>query len=301
MESFFKAIRILCIASAVLILGSGVFVSAPPTACAQDKNNEISGCASDTWASMVSQATLESRRENMMNQTFIAKPDSILQYICFDGAMADLGNKAGPIFNETDFWNGKDVVIGTNAQHYSKPNEKTTVKVNRGNMALDFALAETVRYAAKNYLNNNYKHKMLGGQSSIDATPSAINCDMMKKVWDFARCQNFDGDKVFYTFDELVGNDPRKFPEDMKCENSPITQEDIKLAKNKGFTAVKFDKLKPHIDFLMSESGCDITLQTGVTVNRIEAGGKIGKIVEYPDGVCTNVGCSYKKNGGCKP
>lgn len=78
------------------------------------------------------------------------------------------------------------------------------------------------------------------------------------------------------------------------CDNSTcITQDTIDNAKH---LRVKDDKVKTHLEYLTAEGKCKDPIETGITVLRQ----KPGKIVEYPDAFCTNVGCSYQNKGSGK-
>jgi len=179
-----------------------------------DVDTELTGCAVDTWTAMVNQAVLESRREIMMNNRFIAKPDSVLEYVCFDKYVDVTANAAGPIFSETDLWANKTIDIsGTTVD------AEVTMNVDMGDESLDTALAAVINEIYLDYTTQNFAHGMLG-----ETVPAAANikgpgntCDVMNQVWQAAKCHNFEGPDIFYTFEELIGYDPREFPASMNC------------------------------------------------------------------------------------
>lgn len=285
----------LCAAATLLCL-------LPAAASAQEE--DLTGCATDTWTAMVNQATLESRRETVMNQTFILKPDSILQYACFETALKAAQDKAGPVFSETDHWEGLTVDISGKSRFNPKSKQVQT-QTSLGSNSLDMALTAAVRSAMGEYLKN-YDHTMLGGTSGIAATTD--DCALMQKVWKAAQCSNFDDPKVFYKFDELIGadNDPRKYPSNMKCDETGIKQEAIDIAQNKDFAHAEFSEVDTHLEYLLSEKGgkCALTIPTGVIVHRMQARktldgkkGHIGAIEKFKDAVCPNIGCVYKGSG----
>jgi len=76
----------------------------PPTTSdivpAGSSNNEVTGCGTDTWRAMVNQAVLQTRREMLMNERYIAKADSVLAYSCFAQTMEIAGKYLG-VFSET--------------------------------------------------------------------------------------------------------------------------------------------------------------------------------------------------------
>lgn len=250
-----------------------------------------SSCATDTWNAMTNQAIMQARRETAINQTYIVKPDSILTYACMEDSLKSVQEKAGPIFSETDHWKNIQVDISGRSAEYQKT-KIVQVQKELGNTSLDGSIQETARAIMTDYLTQNYNHTLLGGTSNLSAGTS---CDVMKQVWDAARCRNFDKNAtIFLKFEELIGNDPRKFPSTMVCSDTGITQQMIDIAQNKGFQHAKFTKVNSYKNYLGPEA-CTLTLNTGVTVHRREAQGKTSRIVEYPDAVCSNVGCHYDK------
>ncbi len=257
---------------------------------------KVTSCAPDTWTAMMNQAIMQSRRETAINQTYIVKPDSILAYACLDESIKAVQEKAGPIFSESDHW--KDLEVDISGRSAENPKTKT-IKMQKelGSTSLDMSIATTTATLLAGYTPRNYEHTLLGGTTSI----AASGCDIMKKVWEASKCRNFDKNAaVFPTFEQLIGNDPRKFPSNMACTDTGITQQMIDIAQNKGFNRTKFDKAKSYKEYLEPQS-CALTIKTGVTVHRREAEGKTSKIVEYPDAVCSNPGCYYEKSGqACK-
>lgn len=261
------------------------------------QDDEVTGCAADTWTAMQNQALLESRRETVMNQTFIRKPDSVLMYACMEQMIKNVEQKAGPIFSETDHWVGNTVDISGRSKFYQKPAFQT-VNFTMGPNSLDAALTAAVRGAYNmndnSYAQTNFKHNYLGGASNIKADPKSSACDIMKKVWKYAKCENFDDPKVFYTFEELKSEDPRKLPSGSECNDTGIDKETIDKAQGKD---VEWDKAKSHMEYILSDRGCNLKVKTGVTVNRRVVG---GKLETFPDAFCTNAGCSYVKDSDCQ-
>ena len=276
----------------VLLLGLGA-----PALAADSDDDKLTGCANDTWNAMTNQALLEARREDVMNKTFIRKPDSVLMYACMEQMIQNTEQKAGPIFSETDHWQGNVVDISGHSMFYQKAATATTA-FSLGESSLDAALSAAVRGAynmnSGDYAQTNFDHNYLGGASNIKANPKSSACDIMKNVWKYARCENFDDPKVFYTFKELTSEDPRKLPPGTECGETGIKQEVIDRAGGK---YVLYDEPKGHMDYLLGERGCKLTVATGVTVTRRVVG---GKLETFPDKFCTNAGCSYVKDKGCK-
>lgn len=169
-------------------------------------NAKISGCAPDTWTAMVNQAVLEARRENIMNQRLIAKSDSVLNYTCFDQSVKTTGQKVGPIFSENNTWKSFPVNL---------MGKTVTISRELGNMSLDVSLTTAVDAMSRNYIRDNFTHGLLGETATVTAPKASPNCDIMNNVWKAAKCKNADG--PFYTFNDLVGVDPRTLPSYLTC------------------------------------------------------------------------------------
>lgn len=289
-----------------------------------DTNNEVTGCATDTWTAMVNQAVLQTRRETLMNQRFIAKPDSVLAYSCLTDAFDNVRHKAGPIFSESKRWVNVDVDI-----------IDKTVNVNKelGEYSLDGAITNTAYFPYEAWMKANYSHDWLGGiagemydeghgpndgHDHVEDQAYA-HCGKMAEVWRNAKCMNIDAgyenddSKFFPDFEHLINNDSRKYPNRYLCNHTGITQEMIDTAKGK---TVKFDKVDAYKKFLFPESGtCAPPIYTGVTtifrtVDKVEerhcpstvdcgpppseAPYKISREEKMRDAICITPGCSLQ-------
>ena len=168
---------------------------------------ELTGCATDTWIAMVNQSVMEARRENIMHQRYIAKPDSILEYTCFNEQVALAGDFAGPIFSETDEF----VYPGT----YVLTSGLASVLSFLGFDSLDAALVEAVEEPVAEYLVGSFDHGLLGETEPV-AARAGTACNIMANVWQASKCKNFNLEE-FYTFDDLINFDPREFPVGWEC------------------------------------------------------------------------------------
>jgi hypothetical protein len=147
-------------------------------------------------------------------------------------------------------------------------------------------------------------------------------CSTMQDVWKTAKCMNMTDDPMFPKFEDLIDNDPRKYPHGYECNYTGITQEMIDVAKGRD---VKFDKVETYLDMLYpteDEEGnatCHDPIRTGVTVVRMESAGvpiedcfenpdcgqsnapeeaRISQEKQYEDGLCITIGCSYQNTDG---
>ena len=63
-----------------------------------------SPCDPEYFESLKSRAWLEAQREITQNQNLIFKPDSVLEYTCFGGHLAELSVHAADMFSENPRW-----------------------------------------------------------------------------------------------------------------------------------------------------------------------------------------------------
>jgi hypothetical protein len=161
------------------------------------------------------QGWLEAQREITQNENLIVKPDSVLEYTCFVSFLnvATSNTNIGGInrpFSETDAW------------------QTTGFSLTSTDTSLSFYVAK----ALGPYIDSNFPHHFLGGRlTALPATkPDGMatmsnvvggpyTCDVMAKVWEQARCQNFDaipaqdGFRDFFWYGDEATNDPRKPPD----------------------------------------------------------------------------------------
>jgi len=170
---------------------------------------ELSGCATDTWTAMVNQSVLQTRRQDIVNKRFIVKPDSVLDYTCFSHLVQVIAEEAGPLFSETDKWESVNVnIIG----------EDIELQRNLGSSSLDNALMSVVEASIINYKNGQFNNSFLAGGTPVSNSAGSTYCNVMSQVWEAAKCKNFGGIDVFYTFEDLTTTDPREFPINMRCD-----------------------------------------------------------------------------------
>lgn len=273
-------------------------------------------CDPDYWNSMTAKAWMEAEREIIQNKNLIFKPDSVMEYVCFDSFMQHTAKYVGDIFTHTDYFEGK-LIIPRGQQKIS----------------LEYTLTDAVTNSLKSYIESNFNHKFLGeraqkrGDMLADRTlGDASNmrqyeCIVMANVWQGAKCENlihnanFTNDG-FYPFDDLKdagGNvkvksyntlpDMRKYPIgcgkpdydvwtwDKAIERSANENDDMyDFAKPNKKT---YDEIRPRLE----PGNCkkEHAILTGVTV-LTDVRGSGG----YPDGVCSNPGCTYTEGGSCQ-
>ncbi len=263
-------------------------------------NNEVTGCGTDTWRAMVNQAVLQTRREMLMNERYIAKADSVMAYSCFSQMLENAGKYLG-VFSETRQWVNKSVpIIDGNV---------VVVNVFMGAYSLDGAINNAALEPYEAWLRSNFNHPFLGGllggsgggsgghdAESTSSQQSSAPCGMMAQVWQQAKCMNMTDQPMFYHFEDLIGNDPRKYPEVYACHDSGIFQNMIDIAKNK---EAEFSKVITHLDRIKPPGGaCVDPIPTGVTVTTREGADRLTKELTYQDALCVSAGCSYQRDSG---
>lgn len=273
-------------------------------------------CDPDYWDTMSARAWMEAEREIMQNQNLIFKPDSVLQYTCFDNMVSHAAKYLGDIFVHTDYF-GKVIIARGSAQ------------------AQEIALQNVVTTTLKSFIDLNFQNKFLANRSDklrnkpaqverrsgaglVEATSMSPyqGCNIMAEVWKASKCINFiDNDEFkntdgFYPFRTLkpgpgsdltiIGYDShgdiRHWPQ--LCADPVKGQEWVDkddVATNKDEQYPFRDPLKKDFEDVrkMVEPGaCSLNssgIETGVTIIISGGGSGSGK----PDKVCTNPGCTY--------
>ena len=128
------------------------------------------------------------------------------------------------------------------------------------------------------------------GNDDVGSMQGGYDCGLMNAVWDSARCKPAFPDNVgFPTFQELVGNDLRIYPQNLKCLDSGIAQSMIDRTKG------PITPAQSHMDILAPEDGeCAPPIPTGISVQRRVGPDIISNLFTYQDAVCPTPGCTYK-------
>lgn len=302
----------------IRLLGLLLVACAPLSTTARAAAGDIAEqpCDPKYWKSLEARAWLEAEREIIQNQNLIFKPDSVLEYTCFDRFVDHAAKNAGDIFVHTKYF-GKEIIVRGSAESMEKG---LTNVVSTALSAYDKGSFEDSKFLA-----DRSKYIIHGGNrieypQSATSVPGSYTCATMQNVWKSAKCINFiDNDMFaktdgFYPFKEIKGltssdptikgyqkdysgdKDPRQWPEAIKCVGPAENEWEDKdeLANNlsdqykfKQTLAQDFQKVREKIE----PGQCGTAIKTGVKVivNGQEAG---------DDGVCTNPGCTYK-DGSC--
>jgi hypothetical protein len=263
-----------------------------------------SACDPEYMDALEARAWMEAQREISQNQNLIAKPDSVLEYTCFDQ------------FAEVLAYNARFVLFSENGTPWGiiAPTD------------MQGALSSLVGTALSSYIDANFEHgyieeRIPGGTATlgpnIGRTQTYV-CTEMADVWDAAHCLNFidepnyDG---FYTFDWYAGNDPRGRPVTgiFAC-TPPAAPGDFAQAEQAAYNAqpdpyritnalINNINNGPYLEDLvqtflnlLTPGACGAPIQTGITVQRVNF-----TPASYADAICSNPGCHYNAGGGCSP
>lgn len=251
-------------------------------------------CDPQYMDALEARAYLEAQREISQNQNLIYKPDSVLEYSCFEGFL----NAASRNFGDRPF---------------SESARWLTTGVNES--STDSALSNVVGSALSNYLSQNFPHTFLNGRTNADYSLSGVSgaaysCGMMARVWDAAKCKNFFDDisvDAFFDFPKYASTDPRKYPPTSAACTPPggintalgiafnTKQASHTLNPENPYDPAAYteDPVKTYLDKILPKgvkgTTCADPIYTGVIVVR-----KDFNPPKYKDAVCPNPGCSYK-------
>lgn len=264
-------------------LASKAYAGAPPAIAA-------SPCDATYYQTLSARAWLEAQREITQNQNLILKPDSVLEYTCFDMFLAELADHADEMFSETSQFGG---VLPNNS--------------------MDNALERLVGTSLRNFVSANFGYyDMLGGHSAgVGINHTIMNpiaggtytCDMMNQVWNAAKCINFASNPAedgFYTFQEYSTSPDKRYLPTRNCAAAPWAANITTAITTPPWTP---DPMQTYLAFI-DPNNCaagnanNIAIPTGVVVNRTAIAP-----TTYDEHVCIIPGCRYDPvaPAGCKP
>jgi len=184
-------------------------------------SHENGACDANFMNQIYARAYMEANREVIMSQQIIHKPDSVLEYTCFDKFVSVAANNIDNIFSATTDWENRNVNFITSNEPSDSTLRFTNYTVNRvfPDDQLDNILELLILEDLETYITNNFSHSFLGEAISIDndMNTGAIGsgnyeCSHMATVWNMAKCIDFGEDDKFRSFEHLVSNDPRSIP-----------------------------------------------------------------------------------------
>lgn len=274
--------------SAAIILAFSIEQNANASTVTSKDQLQTNTCLPSYYETLKSRAWLETQRKLQQAENYIFKPDSILDYSCFDRFMNIAALETEQIFSEYH-------------AEYCFPD------------SLDCAIEQLVMTGVIEYLDANYSHSFLGGNSNAnrdeyDPTQHKM-CERMEKVWSFAKCMSFSPNMQydnFYSFQQYVSKEVRHLPE--TCTNNPASKWTENITNTYNSTGDwrttllstttqvegKYNEfvLSPKAASPPHPTSCGAFIKTGIDFNELG-------VSEQPDGICSNPGCTPTSAGTC--
>lgn len=210
-------------------------------------------------------------------QRIIIKPDSVLEYSCFNEALIHAGTNAGRF---SDY----GLATGVRPPEFDGTQPPTRVYPN----SLDNALSATVLSSLVGFLES-FSHIYGGGTFAMAPNPLA-GCNPMNVVWHASKCLNFDP-SWWVRFEDLADRDIRAFP--VPCDqNDTDRSTNITAALEAAFpepadsaASGGMDSYTGHVEGI-TECGQSEPLQTGIRFQLSDG-------TDVDDAVCVVPGCYY--------
>ena len=262
-------------------------------------------CDADFMNQIYARAFLQAEREVVMNSSMIRKPDSVLEYTCFDHALELSADSIVQFFTETRTSENISVPIRGGIGNPVVPAPDTILNVYMGEDFHDNTIEPLVLSALSSYIGANFEHDFLGGASTLNNTiASTLDdirniCAHMTGVYFTAKCEDMDENLSFFTFEELTDLYPRALPR--QCSGHRITPPLIALANNAAGQYVAFDRVETFVTSSLRRAAdeCAPPVPTGITVTITEVEADIAgnptdpRVTEFEDMVCPTPGCFY--------
>ncbi len=291
-----------------LIAGSAPAIAAvtPPIASTP--------CDTLYYESLSARAWMEAQREITQNQNIILKPDSVLEYTCFDLFLRELAEHARNMLSETTAFGG--------------PMSSTS---------MDNALQNLIGTSLQAYGQGNFGHgvprtyDLLGGHSAgsginhtfANISGGAYSCNIMQRVWQAAKCINFGAHLTitpagggtptdgFYTFQEYADVTNAANILDKRHRPTACLSVGLKAQWNTNLVAAYVtppwteDPVRTYIANISAPTcagtpcrcqvgGVDVVpIPTGVDVTRPNI-----TPLTYQDKICVQPGCRYNPPNG---
>ena len=316
----------LAVFFSVLILG--FVVGSAPTVLAQSPTApDHTNCDAEFEDAIKARATMEAMREVEIAQTYILKPDSVLEYSCFFVHYGRIDALATDVFSDsvdnTDLFEDPPQVFipqthGSTFSQYHDEISQFRVTAKRfppnqdivqfgpqppGGTMVDSRTGNVIGVVTGDsefrFIFSNFGHTFAGGTYVSSDVPNG--CAPMQLIWQFAKCVNFSKDD-FRTLREWSVIDPRVVPSyaALSCNNAERYQQwadnySATLAVQPG-SAGGVEPVVSHLDLLDPDECANHTpINTGVQVYSQEM-----PDVVWPDAFCPSAGCYYNSGGACE-
>lgn len=272
-----------CIAGLPCVVDASADPATGPNA---DKAGGAEGCDADFMNQIYARAYMEVEREVGIAGQNIRKPDSVLQYSCYDTAAKDGLEAYNPIFSASTAHNG-DI--------------DKTARYN-----------DLVKPSVDGYISADFDHNLIGGVSAATYSAESSPCDYISAVQALAQCADFDtAGAQFYDFNTLAETsfeDIRTKPDGNFCGGNGIDQDILDVANNEGFQYVRFDEFDDYFPIVYGDPDvpadqfCRDPVPTGVMIEAPvdSSWAAIGSIVfgarnMQEHKVCVNALCTYDR------
>jgi len=339
-------LNLLAFRSFLLLFFVAGFMAFPAAAQNVSEDDVPDSCDPDVLTVMNLRARLEGEREMEVAQALILRPDSVLEYSCFQPEVRRLGQFARRVFsanteNRSLFtqppprFNPDDLFQPRNEEVSSREGPRPQVEGSDSQGIEDFSNPSDPsdnrnRYPGREhfernvsgfqegergnlvaeslfeYIERNFRHTNLGG-----AGPARTECDLMKVVWDFAKCANFSSDDNangeyidigFETLEDFPQQYNRWSPDWAQCPLGPAPAQNWQNA---------IDAVNPEPN---GSGGVDVNMASGedtAYIPEMKTGicnaaaiVRTGVMVnvdgtDREEGVCLMPGC-YFNNGTCQ-
>lgn len=222
-------------------------------------------CDATLWTQMTQRATLLGQIETATMENLVYKPDSVLEYTCFNRFVS---------------------VSVYRMPYYMTP----------------YYLTDILQAGVTQYLYQNFGHTYLGDRlvASGAATPPPLGtyvCDAMTWVWEAAKCMNFaqiePQDSIYDLISFAGGLDIRQTPNACTNAPSPATYGDLPVQGDYINTMVPLNPVD-----------CGLPIATGLVINQPVNTGET-RPVQYNEKICPNPSCNYTPTamdtGTCAP
>ena len=216
-------------------------------------------CNPQAMDMLEARAWAEAQREMTQNETLISKPDSVLQYNCFDSALDVLAKAAEgkylfselakhpymgtfqfleKIHMQIELMNGQVAGLLDPAGTEGLDMNSVLGMIVLDSLVKNVSLSSVGNFCRRYYIDNNFDYNYLGGRSSSNYSMSTkvhdhtYSCGVMQKVWQVSMCNNamrFSADEFRtlqdYADKEKSNNDYREFPKKCKANGGLGTQD----------------------------------------------------------------------------
>lgn len=252
------------------------------------KDGNSGACDGNFMNQIYSRAFMEASREVILSEQLIHKPDSVLEYTCFDEQISMMAHHGG-FFSESQKWDNVTIELWVGGEHGDDNGDRvdtstcsgsdcpdhtedTTINDDSGSGLLsdqddysvfeadrlDNILADLLLNNLQDYIDNNFSHTFMGEASAIDnnLSTSAIgnntySCSHMSTIWAISKCVDFGEDDRFRSFSHLINDDPRSIPK--ACSPSHVSDDTVTA----GTSSTKLENTSPGTSpsFIMASGG----------------------------------------------